>query len=50
VRAPTPALQSISLEGYSKDDVVNLPGKAARAPALAAEDREAKSAAVRTVV
>jgi hypothetical protein len=47
--ASTSAPRSISLEGYSKDDV-KLSGKAARAPALAAGDREAKSAAVRTVV
>jgi hypothetical protein len=49
--APTSALQSISVEGYPrKDDVVNLSRKAVRARALAAEDREAKSAAVPTVV
>jgi hypothetical protein len=49
--APSSALRSISVEGYPrKDDVVNLSRKAARARALAAEDREAKSAAVPTVV
>jgi hypothetical protein len=41
--APTSALRSISVGGYArKDDVVNLSEKAARACALAAEDREAQ--------
>jgi hypothetical protein len=49
--APRSALRSIKVEGYlRKDDVVNLSRKAARARPLAAEDREAKSAAVPTVV
>jgi hypothetical protein len=49
--APTSALQSISVEGYPrKDDVVNPFEEGCEARALAAEDREAKSAAVATVV
>jgi hypothetical protein len=41
----------ISVEKYArKDDVVNPSRKAARACALAAEDQEAQSAAVPTVV
>jgi hypothetical protein len=44
--APTPALRSISVEGYwRKDNVVNRSRKAATARALAAENREATSAA-----